>query len=294
MDDSPKAAYGAAHCGHIRFAGNSASRHGGPTLLVFGAGAQTAASIRKHITRRLTATFHELAEIGDVSRADLCDLVLVQLTGHLAIDLETVRTVRSAAPLSRCVGFFDDNTTTQLAVHAVQRLGLPTVNVMSPDLAEQLLCEWEAAQQENIAAVLRRIWLPLCSHRISGLLELSIELSAAPTTVSQLADIAGVPQRTIEAWFAAERLPTPCRCIGWCRVLRAIWLLERANLPLKTTAALLGFASPATLGATISRYLGDCYRELSRQGAFDTATKLLLSSCSSFREVLSAPTQRSS
>ena len=135
---------------------------------MFGAGAQTAASIRKHITRRLTATFHELAEIGDVSRADLCDLVLVQLTGHLAIDLETVRTVRSAAPLSRWVGFFDDNTTTQLAVHAVQRLGLPTVNVMSPDLAEQLLCEWEAAQQENIAAVLRRIWLPLCSHRISG------------------------------------------------------------------------------------------------------------------------------
>ncbi|HXT16460.1 MAG TPA: hypothetical protein VN706_12560 [Gemmatimonadaceae bacterium] len=149
------------------------------------------------------------------------------------------------------------------------------VDVDAPGFERTVLAQWEWAQAVAIESRLRAIWLYKTSPRLAVAMECAVRLSYDKTRVTELALAAGVPARTLEWWLRADGMPTARHVLGWSRVLRATWLLERGGLALKHVAPILGFPSPLGLGAMITRYVGQSVRRSVKHGAYSVAVDRL-------------------
>jgi AraC-like DNA-binding protein len=94
--------------------------------------------------------------------------------------------------------------------------------------------------------------------------------SAHAGHIDEVAAALATSPRTLQWQLQRERLPTPQRLLGWCRLLRAVLRLERTNAPLKSIAESLGYSSAAALTHHLKRHAG-MTPAMARRDGFRTA-----------------------
>lgn len=182
-------------------------------------------------------------------------ILFVPARGALQNVLSRIQNLRETYPDARCLLVCDRCSAARSPnADALARLGY---RVMSCGNVSQLVFEeWTRYADAAVSELLRSVFSDCAPLDLHGTIRRMIELSADNVSMSGVARILGVPQRTLEARFRSARLPTPVRCLSWCRVVRAAWLLDRTGSSMKVVSRRLGYSTPLALSASIRRMTG--------------------------------------
>jgi AraC-like DNA-binding protein len=160
-----------------------------------------------------------------------------------------------------------------VAVRQAVRLAIDGVvtDVMiagSDDLSRRLGAVLRQAHARNETAALRRVWRPWTPPEARRVVAACISASERPVSVAEVAHQSNWSIRTLERQLAQVGLPPAQRILGWCRLLRAAYRLDRRGATAKVVAAELGYSSAHALTQHLHHHAGLTITGLRSSGGF--------------------------
>jgi AraC-like DNA-binding protein len=138
----------------------------------------------------------------------------------------------------------------------------------SNDLPQRLASVLRQARVRSEMAALRSVWRPWTPPPVRTIVAACIAASDRPVSVAEVAHRSNWSIRTLERQLAQVGLPPAQRILGWCRLLRAAYRLDRRRATVKVVAAELGYSSPHAFVQHLHRHAGLTSTDLRRRGGF--------------------------
>ena len=122
-------------------------------------------------------------------------------------------------------------------------------------------------ERSETAAVID-VWYDRVRPEAYQIVQACIEASGTAVTVTEVARRLNKSLRALERKAARAGLPPVRRVVKWCRLLRAMYRLDRRGASVKTVASELGYPSASSLAQQLQRYTGLTMSSLRAGGGF--------------------------
>ncbi|MBV9774615.1 MAG: AraC family transcriptional regulator [Gemmatimonadetes bacterium] len=133
-----------------------------------------------------------------------------------------------------------------------------------------------SAYGSPIQRLLDRSLPPHVSGRARAILTSAAEVAAAGGQGRDLARTLHLSERTLLRWCERTDLPPPRRVMAWMRILFAADLLDDPGRTVLSVAHACGYVSDSSLRRAMQDFLGIPPTTLREQGAFGTASKIMV------------------
>jgi len=127
-----------------------------------------------------------------------------------------------------------------------------------------------------IHRLLSRALPPQLSGRARSILLAAAEVAASGGQGRDLARALHLSERTLLRWCERAHLPPPRRVMAWMRILFAADLLDDPGRTVLSVAHACGYVSDSSLRRAMQDFLGIAPTALREQGAFTTASKMMV------------------
>ena len=134
-----------------------------------------------------------------------------------------------------------------------------------------------------IHRLLNRALPPQLSGRARSILLAAAEVAAAGGQGRDLARTLYLSERTLLRWCERAHLPPPRRVMAWMRILFAADLLDDPGRTVLSVAHACGYVSDSSLRRAMQDFLGIAPTALREQGAFVTASKMMVQELAQLR-----------
>lgn len=138
-----------------------------------------------------------------------------------------------------------------------------------------LLAAVEQAETRSMTGALRKA-LEGTSPTVSDAVLLAVTRAHERLTVTALARLLAIPQRTLAARLADAGFPPPYRLLTWGRLIVAAHMLEDAHRSADRVALTLGFPSGSAFRNACQRYVHATPGEIRARGGAGYVTRALL------------------
>ncbi|MES2522624.1 MAG: AraC family transcriptional regulator [Gemmatimonadota bacterium] len=195
-----------------------------------------------------------------------CVLIVVPV-GEESEDIRAFRRFRTLYPHVAVVALFVEGTSSHQGMLALGRSGLTDVLSVDSDLNPNAV--WIALARAYAQGVSHRVWeefQPQIPDALVTLLKTALRVGEAPLTARELANAAGVPERSLRKLCEDAGIPSPQWVIGWARLLIAAHYLEERGRTIQQVAELLAYPSSCALRNQLRRYTGQSPRRLRTEG----------------------------
>ncbi|HEX2220711.1 MAG TPA: helix-turn-helix domain-containing protein [Gemmatimonadales bacterium] len=134
-----------------------------------------------------------------------------------------------------------------------------------------------SAYGSPVQRLLDRSLPPYVSGRARSILASAAEIAAAGGQGRDLARSLHLSERTLLRWCERTDLPPPRRVMAWMRILFAADLLDDPGRTVLSVAHACGYVSDSSLRRAMQDFLGIPPTALREQGAFATASRMMVS-----------------
>lgn len=190
------------------------------------------------------------------------------------VDAERVSSVRALTAFHTRASAVPVCAYIPLTVGAVQEVvrltmrGVVTDVIIAPDtdLRVHLRSLLGSAHAQGEIAAVEHVWRRWATADVRDIVDACIAMSSGAVSVSDAARKLNRSVRTLERQIAQAGLPSAQRILGWCRLLRAAYRLERPEATVKIVAASLGYPSPHAFAQHLQRHATLTLAELRADG----------------------------
>jgi AraC-like DNA-binding protein len=142
----------------------------------------------------------------------------------------------------------------QVVQLTVRRVVMDVIVMPGDDLRAQLRRLLDYAHVRGETAALRFIWHRWETADVRDIVGACITMSGGAASVGDVARRLNRSARTLERQVAQAGLPPAHSILGWCRLLRAAYRLDRPEATVKEVAAMLGYPSPHAFAQHLQRH----------------------------------------